>query len=262
MAQLQATIPVEYLDEVTRDKVTDFLDDLEAKGRSRDYVRGWHQVIRTFVGYCIEEGWRVSPDLVRPHAIGNKWFAIRKPKAPDTPVENYTDEQVSRIIEAADSPRNRAIVRVFVNSGLRLSELASLHVDDLDFERRLIRVLGKGRRYRMVPMSEGTARALSHYMNRVRPQTDCDYVFLTLGGQKGLKPSALSAIFQRINAKVPFRAHAHALRHTYATNYARDVGDANLLQQNLGHRTPKVTQRYLHWAAEDLGRGIDKMRQF
>jgi integrase/recombinase XerC/integrase/recombinase XerD len=114
----------------------------------------------------------------------------------------------------------------------------------------------------MVPMSEGTARALSHYMNRVRPQTDCDYVFLTLGGGKGLKPSALSAIFQRINAKVPFRAHAHALRHTYATNYARDVGDANLLQQNLGHRTPKVTQRYLHWAAEDLGRGIDKMRQF
>lgn len=261
LSRFTTLLGVEFVDELTRERIEDFLDELTALGRSRDYIRGFHQVIRTFVGYCIEEGWQVAPDLIRAHAVGNKWFAIKKPKAPDTPVEAYTDEQVAQIIEAADSPRNRAMVRVYVNSGLRLRELANLRLDDLDFEHRHMRVYGKGRRYRVVPMTEACARALSYYINRTRPQSSSEYVFLTVSG-KQLSVSAISAVFVRINKRVPFRAHAHALRHTYATKYAREVGDAGLLQQILGHRTPKMTQRYLHWVGEDLNRGLERFKGY
>lgn len=172
-------------------------------------------------------------------------------------------DEVRRLLDAPDlqNPlgfRDRVILETFYATGLRLSELTSLAVDDLDFDQGLVRVvMGKGQRDRLVPMGSVCADWLRRYLADVRPvllrSTATQRLFLNRfaapldknGWHKKLAEYAKQA---RINAAFS----THAFRHMLATSMLERGADTRHVQELLGHASLATTQRYLHVAKGEL----------
>lgn len=253
--QFARAVPVDGLEEVTRDHLSEFIARLRKAGRSSAYVRGWYQVFRSFFGWCREEGYEVHPSLV---AEGKQqWFALKKPAATDPGVDIYTDEEIERILEAATTPRNRAFIRLLVGTGLRLSEALSLKLDDVEEESIRVRQ-GKGRKPRTVYMSARLQQHLHRFIERQRPNVASEFVFLGREGQPWTEWGVRS-LCARLSRLTGLRVHAHAFRHTFATDYLRRGGDVHRLQRILGHTTINMSLRYVHLAGIDLAKDIDEL---
>ena len=173
--------------------------------------------------------------------------------------------EMRRLLDAPDlqNPmgfRDRVIMEVFYATGMRLAELISLAVDDLNFEERLITIRkGKGGKMRIVPMGEVTSNWLSEYLQNVRPvllkRSESSFVFLNRfgramnrsGWQKKLPLYLRQARIKRVFT-------SHCFRHQLATSMLERGADIRHIQEILGHETLKTTQRYLQVVKAELKR--------
>src|ERR1700730_6738131 len=184
-------------------------------------------------------------------------------------LDTLTCEEIQRIEDAADSERDKLIVRLLADTGIRLGELLALRPDDVRVEGRknVLKVRGKGDRERLVPLSPSLARRLKRFADRARGDASSGRLFLTLrrGRESGkLDPITESAVEQMIRALgevagINKRVYPHLVRHSFATDYLRRGGNPILLQQILGHSSlTMITQTYQHLtftdAHEDLMR--------
>jgi integrase/recombinase XerC/integrase/recombinase XerD len=147
-----------------------------------------------------------------------------------------------------------------LDTGLRLSELANLQLDDAHIEEGYLKVVGKGNKERVVPIGGSSQKIIYRYLFHFRPEPCSpadNYLFLTLDG-KHLTPNAIRLILTRWGKKagVP-RLHAHLCRHTYATSFLNQrCGDVFRLQQILGHTSLEMVRRYVHYSsAQDMMQG-------
>ena len=253
--QLQGALPVTKLEEVDRDSLLEFTATLRAAGRSGPYVRGWYQVFRSFFGWARGEGYEIHPSLVNPR--GDRWFALKKPIQTQPDVDTFSEDDLERIYEAAGSPRNRIFCRVLVGTGLRLSEALALTLDDIDEDQLRVRQ-GKGRKPRRVSMNRNLQRDLDRFVERLRGDQEAPQIFLSRSGQPWSESAATSTM-QRIAKQTGLPVHAHAFRHTFATEYLRRGGEIDTLRRLLGHTTFSMTARYAHLAGADLNRNIDRL---
>jgi integrase/recombinase XerD len=258
LAQLQRETKVVYLPELTRDHLLVFIAELRRRGRSPHYVRGWYQIRRAFIGWARDEGYEVHPSLVRDNA--ERWFALKKPVQTEAPMETFTDEDLERIYEAAGQARNRLFCQFLAGTGMRLSEALEVTLDDVQDDRVRVRQ-GKGRKPRWVPLSRQLQRELHRYIERIRPETDSDRLLLNRSGDSWSASSA-TEMLRRIRLQTKLPVHAHAFRHTFATEYLRRGGEIDRLRRILGHTTFAMTARYAHMAGADLGRGIDQLAPY
>lgn len=258
LAQLQRETEVVDLVELTRDHLLEFVAELRRRGRSPHYVRGWYQVFRAFIGWAREEGFEVHPSLVRDNA--ERWFALKKPVQTEASVETFTDEDLERIYAAAGQPRNLLFCRLLAGTGLRLTEALELVVDDVQDDRLRVRQ-GKGRKPRWVPLSRQLQRDLHRYIERIRLEAGSDRLFTNRSGGSWSSSSA-TELLRRIRLQTKLPVHAHAFRHTFATEYLRRGGEIDRLRRILGHTTFAMTARYAHMAGADLGRGIDQLAPY
>lgn len=153
--------------------------------------------------------------------------------------------------------RDRLVVELLYSCGIRVAELVGLDVDDIDAERRLLRVVGKGDRERAVPYGPPAQRALRTWMDGGRPElaTADSGPALLLGARGGrLDPRAARRIVNEVTAATPGspRVSPHALRHSSATHLLDGGADLRHVQELLGHSTPATTQIYTHVSAERL----------
>jgi site-specific recombinase XerD len=161
----------------------------------------------------------------------------------------------------ADDPveirlRDAAVLELLYGSGLRVGEVCSLSPDDLDLGRGRARVLGKGGKTRMVPLSDPAVTALRAWLDRGRPVllgagepgTPVATVFLNRRGRP-LTPRDLRRLLDR-HALAP--THPHALRHTFATHLLDGGADLRAVQELLGHADLATTQGYTHVSKERL----------
>jgi integrase/recombinase XerC len=167
-----------------------------------------------------------------------------------------------------DTPRgarDRAVLELLYGSGLRLSELCGLDVDAVDLAAGSARVLGKGRKERIVPLGGKCVAALKTWLAQrprmVHPKTgeqDPRALFLTPRGAR-LYKRAVQAMVHRYGASGAGRAdlHPHALRHTCATHMLDGGADLRAIQELLGHASLSTTQRYAHVSMEHLMRVYD-----
>ena len=145
--------------------------------------------------------------------------------------------------------RDRAMLEVAYGCGLRCSELISLDVHDIDFETELIRVLGKGRKQRIVPLGEPASRAVSRYLDRARHALLGDpnepALLLSKSGRR-LSPSDVRRrLEQRVaDAAIAGGVSPHALRHSFATHMLEGGADLRAIQELLGHASLSTTQIY------------------
>ena len=200
--------------------------------------------------------------LVRRGALQrNAAREVRGPRLPKKLVSFLPIDEATALVEGkalwgAARPRDLAILELLYASGLRVSELAALTLDAVDRAGRTVRVLGKGRKERIVPFGASAARALETYLAD-RAATRGPLFTNHRGGR--LTPRAIHAIVRRsaVAAGIARRVSPHTLRHTFATHLLDAGADLRAIQEFLGHSRLSTTQRYTHVGADQLMRVYD-----
>ena len=157
--------------------------------------------------------------------------------------------------------RDQAILELLYASGLRASELVGLTNNQIDFNQRVIRVYGKGKKERVVPFSKTASNAMKEYARNLRPTLKdrnksglpVDKFFLNAVGN-GLTVRGLEYIINEIQVKtgVMLHLHPHELRHTFATHLLENGADLRMIQELLGHESIDTTQVYTHLSKKNL----------
>jgi integrase/recombinase XerC len=237
------------------DAVRGFLSELHERGNSRSSSARRLAAVRTFARYLVRE--ELLPD--DPTAL------VGAPRKALTLPAHLATEEIARLLEAPDAHtiqgrRDRAILELFYASGLRLSELVSLDLEDVNLRGRVLRVRGKGGHERLLPFnhaSEDAVRAMlddrKSIVAEVRRSTPerhgrrRDPLFLNLRGGR-LTTRSVDRIVRRYvrEAAIAQRISPHALRHTFATHLLQAGADLRAIQELLGHARLTTTQRYTH----------------
>ncbi len=190
---------------------------------------------------------------------------VRAPKVRRRLPEALDVDQVLALLEIPDdgdlSVRDRAMLELFYGGGLRLSELAGLHWNQVDFGEGMVRVLGKGRKERLVPIGRQAIESLRRWRSvhgtfeNGRPLS----VFTGLNG----KPLTTRAIQKRVaywsqRQGLDQRVHPHQLRHSFASHILESSGDLRAVQELLGHANLSTTQIYTHLDFQHLAKVYDQ----
>ena len=149
--------------------------------------------------------------------------------------------------------RDQTILEISFFCGLRVEELANLSIQDVDLNRRIVRVFGKGRKERLVPFTLDCQKTFKQYLSQCRPLlyekslTPTTAFILNNRGEK-LTTRGIQFIFKDIEKKanVPYELHPHMLRHSFATHLLENGADLRLIQELLGHSSINATQIYTH----------------
>lgn len=192
---------------------------------------------------------------------------IEGPKLPKKLPLVMSEEEVESLLEAPDMSkpsgvRDRAMLEVMYSSGLRVSELVSLQLKQIDAENGIITIIGKGNKQRSVPIGEFALEYLSKYISEVRsrnPGRKGKYVFLNRNGEpisrvyfwKQIKSYALKAGIDK-------EISPHTLRHCFATHLLENGADLRMVQEMLGHSNIATTQIYTHVSSKRIISAYDK----
>ena len=208
------------------------------------------RAIRAFAGFLEREGLvEVSP-----------MTGVDIPRVPQSMPKILNAQEIQKLLRAAKSGtwygiRNHAMLAMFLDTGLRLSELINLTAADVDLHSQSILVRnGKGSKDRQVYIGRTLARALRRWAE-VRPYGhEADAYFSTRDGRR-LDKRNIARIIERISSRARMgeqRIHPHLLRHTFATHFIKNGGDPFSLQRLLGHSDIKTTMIYVNLAGNDL----------
>jgi integrase/recombinase XerC len=206
--------------------------------------------LRSFFQFLLGEG-IVSLNAARLTAT---------PKAPRTLPRVMTAEQTNALLDAlASQPprpsviRDAAILELLYGCGLRVSELVGLNEEDLDAREGWLRVRGKGRKERQIPIPGQALAVLSRYLEQRRPVAGEQALFLNARGRRLTDRSVRSIVktWGRLLAGDP-SLHPHSFRHAYATHLLAEGADLRAIQELLGHASLSTTQKYTQLALTEL----------
>ncbi len=170
--------------------------------------------------------------------VANPMVGIERPRIKHQEIRYLKHNQVVRLIETIEDPRDKLIVRTIYATGVRVSELCGINIGDIDFDERTIRIRGKGDKIRIVFVDEETLEAIRKFIeNRIEGP-------LFVGQQgKHISPRAVQHIFKHY---APAGITPHKIRHSYASELYRRSKNLRVVQENLGHTSIKTTEIYLH----------------
>jgi integrase/recombinase XerD len=195
--------------------------------------------------------------LVREKVVATSpMLLVPAPKGRQTLPTVMTVEEIERLIEAPDMStslgmRDRCLLEVLYATGLRVSELLSLRVDQVDWPRQSIQVMGKGSKERIVLLGDLAIDALERYVHEARPQLEressSEALFLSHLG-KSLSVRGFHLILQSRLAEAGITRHVtpHTIRHSFATHLLEGGADLRIVQELLGHASVSTTQVYTH----------------
>lgn len=245
--------------DITPDNIRSYQRGLRDSKRSKFTLHAYARTLKTFLRWAHREGY-VTDELHR---------RVEMPKVPkyeDVAVDVLSDQEIAQLLDQLDSStdigaRNRAIVCLMLESGLRLAEVASLTVDDLHLKEMYVKVHGKGDKEAYVPIGPTTQKALARYATHFRVPSDprTKALFLNIFGEP-LGIEAIKSYFVRLAKRSGIsRLHPHLLRHTAATRLLANGADLHTVQRLLRHSDIRTTLRYLHLVPEQLQQ---KMQMF
>jgi integrase/recombinase XerC len=161
--------------------------------------------------------------------------------------------------------RDRALLELAYSSGLRVSELVGMNLEDIHFQEGNVRIMGKGKKERIVPVGDRALEILKKYMTkrgelqRQKDQSDPTALFLNRWGRR-ISDRAVRWIVEKYARKQALlkRPHPHTLRHSFATHLLDGEADLRSIQEMLGHASLSSTQHYVHVSAKRLMEVYDK----
>jgi integrase/recombinase XerC len=232
--------------------VRSYLAHLRADGLAKASIGRHLSALRTFFAFLKREG------LV----AANPAKAIASPRRDRTLPRTLSVTEAGAVVEArgregALGARDRALLELLYATGLRVSELVGLRLEDVDLSARQVRTMGKGRKERIVPFGRAAAAAVRTWL-KARAEVVIagrNEAFLFLNARGGpLADRSVRRILDRAmrGADVARHASPHALRHSFATHLLAAGADLRSIQELLGHASLSTTQRYTHLDAERL----------
>lgn len=213
-------------------------------------MHGHVRTLRAFFSWLVKEG-------INENNVARD---LKPPKIPGRVVSTLSDEEILAIMNRlnATNPtlaRNQTIFMLLLDTGIRIGELITLTMADVHMNEGFLKVMGKGRKERIVPIGNNAQRALQRYIFRFRPKPAnpvIENVFLSTQG-KPLTENSMKLMFARLAKKSGVsRLHAHLCRHTFATRFLINGGDVFTLQQILGHSTLEMVRHYVNLAANHV----------
>jgi len=239
------------IDEVTR---ADLLNFLSVQEVSKKTLYNYHIGLSVFFKWCLSE------KLITENPLAG----IPRPKPEQRTIQPIPENHIRAILQAVervtyerdgktvtaylpDRYRNRALILLLLDTGIRASELCKIQRKDLDLANRSVKVIGKGRKERILYFSPTTAQAIWKY-----DIGESEYLFSS-SRNRPLDRNNLRHILERIcdRANVP-RYSPHDFRHTFAVNFLRNYPNIYALQQMLGHSTLDMVKRYLAISESDV----------
>ncbi len=237
--------------------------------------------LRSFLKFCAREG------LVRE----NPARLVATPKLPKRVPSILSAEEMNRFLDGLataemggkargrrrpskkteDSARlllerDRAILELLYASGLRVSELTGLDIEDMDRKEQMLRVLGKGNKERIIPYGSKAEEAIQRYwplradlLAQAGKGGEVQAIFLNLAGRR-MSPRSVERMVKKYVRlmNVNWDLHPHSLRHAFATHLLADGADLRAIQELLGHSSLSTTQRYTHASIRQLMEVYDK----
>jgi integrase/recombinase XerC len=201
---------------------------------------------------------RAAPDS------GNPAQGVRAPKSPRRLPQTLDADQMARLLELPAggglTARDRALMELLYSSGLRLAELVGLDVGDLDLKDRTVRVLGKGKKSRIVPVGRMALAALRAWLKERTALAAADELALFVGrAGRRLGPRAIQARvdYWAKRQGLGVHVHPHLFRHSFASHLLESGGELRGVQELLGHADISTTQIYTHLDFQHLARIYD-----
>lgn len=239
--------------EITYENIQEYLFQLSKEKFSERTQARWISSIKAFFKYLLD-------DEVRPD---NPASLLEGPKLglylPDT----LSLEEVEKILSAIDistalGTRNQCMIEVLYGCGLRVSELITLKISNINFKELYLKVDGKGNKTRFVPLAEYTAKLIQQYMTDVRMNAPInrkheDTLFLNSRGA-GMSRIIVFIIIKELTEKAGIRKKIspHTFRHSFATHLLQNGADLRYIQEMLGHSSITTTEIYTHLKNEEL----------
>jgi len=215
-------------------------------------VAAYARTVKAFFSWAEREGYLEQ----------NPTRLLKVPKVPYKVVQTLTEDQIRRLLAAIDLTRpngfrDRCMVLLFLDTGMRVSGLAHLETSKVDLQRGELRVMGKGSKERIVPIGAMVQRALWKYIHGHRPIPTHENVrnlFISQQGY-GLTPDRIYRLIANYGRRAGLkgvRCSPHTMRHTMAKNFLLNGGDLFSLQKILGHSSLDVVRLYVNLASEDV----------
>jgi site-specific recombinase XerD len=217
--------------------------------------------------------WAVNEDIVERHVVR----AVKPPRPEKRAIVPYTQADVKAMLAACErsrayvrpgkrrcdhqrptAQRDRAIITLLIDTGVRASELCNLRIGDVDFKNHRVLVMGKGRKERILKIDPRTAQVLWRYLVTRDNRRDSDFLFVTRSNRP-INRHNLRHTLKRIGERAGVRnVTVHRFRHTFAIEVLRNHPNAYALQEMLGHETLEMVQRYLRLAQADIERAHEQ----
>ncbi|MFA4853939.1 MAG: tyrosine recombinase XerC [Candidatus Omnitrophota bacterium] len=232
-----------------------YLAVLKEKNLSSRSVGRRLSALRSFFRFLSREGYiKTNPILM-----------LSSPKLDKHLPSFMTEEEVKKLIESAFAKnqndlsglRDRAILEAFYSSGLRISEVVGLNLDDVDFIGGVLKIRGKGKKERVVPVGEAALTAIKNYLDKRNKQTDA--IFLNKNSRRITTRGVMDIVVKYLRlAGIKPGVSAHTFRHSFATHLLNRGADLRTVQELLGHANLSTTQIYTHLTTERLKSVYDK----
>ena len=201
-----------------------------------------YTIDRYYTGLSALFRWAVSEGMIDT----NPMATIKKPRVQRKIIKGLEPEICHRLLglfngRSLEDYRNKAIVFMFLDTGLRLSELANLQLSDINVERGIIKVVGKGNKERLVRIGFKTQKALWNYLTR--RNNNVDYVWIGKDNNQ-MAADSIAQMVRKLGKRLGITLSPHKLRHSFAISFLRNGANPFELQIALGHSTLEMTRRY------------------
>jgi integrase/recombinase XerC len=236
---------------VEKNTVRDYISFIFLRTKKRATVSRKIKSLRSFYRFLVKQG----------KIDRNPFDVVSTPKEEKTLPEILTEKEMLAFLDRLPESnfvelRNRAVFEFLYATGLRISELVNVRMEDINFTEGMVRVLGKGKKERVVPFNDVAREILLKYLEEVRRKfkTSVDYLILNRNGRK-ITERSVEIILQKVYGELmesSKHVYPHLFRHSFATHLLQRGANLRVIQELLGHSTLSTTERYTSLNYGDL----------
>ena len=262
-AKQQSTDALMSIDRVERRHLERYLAHLDDRGLAGSYRRRKVAAIRSFFGFLYQQALLPSSPALELVPPARERYQPRV----------LTEIEYKRLLDAVrHEPRDGALIEILLQTGLRLSELSQLRLDDIELPMKIVRpvlatkepgsvgavhVNGKGRKQRTVTLNWKACKAIKAYL-AIRPEAEDDRLFVTKF-RRGMGPRSIERVVEKYLKEAEIAgASVHSLRHTFATQQTRRGTKLSVVQQALGHESLATTSIYVDLARDVMDKELQQ----